>query len=77
MGQQQNQARPELYNLASDPDESYDVAQQNPPIVAEMQRRIDSLLPTFPEEVQKSWAEAQKRRSNPKVPAAAYPRPNF
>jgi len=47
-------ARPELYNLASDPDESYDVAPQNPQIVAEMQRRIDSLLPSFPEEVQQS-----------------------
>jgi arylsulfatase A len=70
-------ARPELYNLASDPDESYDVAPQNPQIVAEMQRRIDSLLPSFPEEVQKSWAEAQKRRSNPNVPAGAYPRPNL
>ncbi len=70
-------ARPELYNLASDPDESYDVAPRNPPIVAEMQRRINSLLPSFPEEVQKSWAEAQKRRSNPSVPAGAYPRPNL
>src|SRR5271166_4368618 len=70
-------ARPELYNLASDPDESYDVAPQNPQIVAEMQRRIDALLPSLPEEVQKSWAEAQKRRSNPAVPAGAYPRPNL
>ena len=69
-------ARPELYNLASDADESYDVAPQNPQIVAEMQRRINSLLPSFPEEAQKSWAEAQKRRSNPSVPAGAYPRPN-
>jgi arylsulfatase A len=70
-------ARPELYNLASDPDESYDVAPQNPRIVAEIQRRIESLLPSFPEEVQKSWAEAQSRRSNPSVPAGAYPKPNF
>src|SRR5579883_2350497 len=69
-------ARPELYNLASDPDESYDVAPQNPEIVAEMQRRINSLLPGFPEEVRRSWADAQKRRSNPNVPAGAYPRPN-
>jgi len=70
-------ARPELYNLESDPDESYDVAPQNPQIVAEMQRKINSLLPSFPEEVQKSWAEAQKRRSNPTIPAGAYPRPNL
>jgi arylsulfatase A len=70
-------ARPELYNLASDADESYDVAPQNPQIVAEVQRRINLLLPSFPEEVQKSWAEAQKRRSNLSVPAGAYPRPNL
>jgi arylsulfatase A len=69
-------AHPELYNLATDPDESYDVAPQNPKIVAEMQQRIDALLPSFPEEVRKSWAEAQKRRSSPAVPAGAYPRPN-
>ena len=70
-------ARPELYNLASDADESYDVAPQNLQIVAEIQRRINSLLPSFPGEVQKSWAEAQKRRSNLSVPAGAYPRPNL
>ncbi len=67
-------ARPELYNLATDPDESYDVAPENPQIVAEMTRRIDALLPGFPAEVQKAWAEAQARRSNPNVPAGAYPR---
>ena len=70
-------AQPELYNLATDPDESYDVAAQNPQMVAEMHRRINSLVPSFPEEVRKSWAEAQKRRSNPSVPTGAYPRPNL
>ena len=69
-------ARPELYQLASDPDESYDVAPQNPQIVAEIVRRINALLPTFPEAVQKAWAESQARRSNPSVPAGGYPRPN-
>lgn len=68
-------ARPELYNLASDPDESYDVAAQNPQVVAEIIRRINALLPGFPEDVQKAWAEAQARRSNPSVPAGGYPRP--
>jgi arylsulfatase A len=68
-------ARPELYNLATDPDESYDVASENPQIVAEMLRRIEALLPGFPEPVQKAWAEAQARKSNPAVPAGAYARP--
>jgi arylsulfatase len=68
-------ARPELYNLASDPDESYDVAAGNPQIVAEIERRIQALLPSFPAEVQKAWAEQQARKSAPNVPAGAYARP--
>ncbi len=68
-------ARPELYNLASDPDESYDVTAENPQIVAEILRRIETLLPSFPAEVQKAWAEQQARKSAPNVPAGAYARP--
>ena len=68
-------AKPELYNLANDPDESYDVALQNPAVVDEMLRRINALLPGFPEPVQKAWAESQARKSAPNVPAGAYPRP--
>ena len=67
-------ARPELYNLASDPDESYDVAAQNPQIVEEILRRVNALLPGFPREVQEAWTEALNRRSNPDVPTGAYPR---
>ncbi|HWE50690.1 MAG TPA: sulfatase [Bryobacteraceae bacterium] len=68
-------ARPELYNLATDADESYDVAPENPQIVTEMLRRIDALLPGFPEPVQKAWAEAKARKSAPEVPAGGYARP--
>jgi len=67
-------ARPELYNLATDPDESYDVATENPAVVEEILRRVNALLPGFPEPVQKAWAESQARKSNPSVPAGAYPR---
>jgi len=67
-------AKPELYNLASDPDESYDVAPENPQIVAEIVHRIEGLLPGFPTEVQTAWAEAQARRSAATVPTGAYPR---
>jgi arylsulfatase A len=67
-------ARPELYNLATDPDESYDVAAENPAVVEEILRRVNALLPGFPEPVQKAWAESQARKSNPSVPAGAYPR---
>jgi len=68
-------AKPELYNLANDPDESYDVAAENPAVVQEILRRVNLLLPTFPEPVQKAWEESQARKSAPIVPAGAYPRP--
>jgi arylsulfatase A len=67
--------RPELYNLASDPDESYDVAAENPQIVARMQSRIDELIKGFPDPVQTAWAESQSRKANPNTPAGAYARP--
>jgi arylsulfatase A len=68
-------ARPELYDLANDPDESYDVAAGNSGVVEEILRRINVLLPGFPEPVQKAWQESQARKSAPAVPAGAYPRP--
>jgi arylsulfatase A len=68
-------AKPELYNLATDPDESYDVAAENPVVVAEILRRVHALLPSFPEPVQKAWAESQARPSDPNLPAGAYARP--
>ncbi len=46
---------PELYNLAEDPDESYDVAADNPDIVAKIQAGIQRLLPTFPAQVMTTW----------------------
>ena len=68
-------AKPELYNLATDPDESYDVATENAGVVADILRRVIALLPGFPEPVQKAWAAAHSLQSDPNLPAAAYPRP--
>jgi arylsulfatase len=65
--------RPELYDLARDPDESYDVAAQNPRIVTEMIRQIDDLLKGFPEPVQQAWAESHGRSVNANTPTGAYP----
>jgi arylsulfatase len=67
--------RPELYDLAHDSDESYDVAAENPRIVAQMMTRIEALLKTFPEPVQKAWEESHNRPVNPNLPAGAYPQP--
>ena len=66
--------KPELYNLAVDPDESYDVASENPEIVAKIQAKIAEMLKAFPEPVQTAWKEQRDRKANP-TPAGAYPQP--
>ncbi len=54
---------PELYDIESDPDESYDSAPENPQVVSEILNRVERLLPGFPEEVQKAWAETRARKA--------------
>jgi arylsulfatase A len=66
---------PELYDLAADPDESYDVAAENPGIVTKIEAKIGEMIKTFPEPVQKAYADAQARKANPATPAGAYPQP--
>ena len=66
---------PELYNLLTDPDESYDVAPENPKIVAEIRAKVDEMIRTFPPEVQTAYNETLGRKTNPTTPAGAYPRP--
>lgn len=66
---------PELYNLTTDPDESYDVASENQQIVLQMKAKIREMMKTFPMEVQKAYAESLGRQVNPTTPAGAYPRP--
>jgi arylsulfatase len=67
--------RPELYNLALDPEESYDVAPSHPEIVAQIQERIAKLLAGFPEPVQHAYAESKARPVDPATPIGARPRP--
>ena len=67
--------RPELYDLANDPDESYDIAAERPRVVAEIQAKIAEMLPGFPEPVQKAYAEAKAREVNPAMSTGAYPQP--
>jgi arylsulfatase A len=66
---------PELYNLASDPDESYDVAPQNPKIVKDLLGKVEEMVHGFPAEVQQAFGAAQMRKANPATPAGAHPRP--
>lgn len=65
--------RPELYNLALDPEESYDVAPEHPEIVAQIQGRIEKLLAGFPEPVKQAYAESKARKVNPATPIGARP----
>ncbi len=67
--------RPELYNLANDPDESYDVAAKNPEIVANIQAKITEMIPGFPRQVQEAYAGLQNLRANPAMPVGAYAGP--
>jgi arylsulfatase len=46
---------PELYNLESDPDESYNVAPDNMSVVADITARVMKMLPSFPPQVTAAW----------------------
>ncbi len=67
--------KPELYDLANDPDESYDVAAENPAIVEQIRAKITAMIKDFPEPVQQAYAEARARAVNPATPTGAYPQP--
>jgi arylsulfatase A len=65
-------AAPELYDLVSDPDESYDVAAGHAEIVRDMLPQIEKLMQGFPENIVQAWKD-QKSRQATKVPAGAIP----
>jgi arylsulfatase len=67
--------QPELYNLAVDPQESYDVAPSHPEIVAEIRQHIEKLVAGFPEPVKQAYAESKARKVDPATPIGARPRP--
>jgi arylsulfatase A len=54
---------PELYNLDLDPDESYNVAADNPSIVADIRARIVKMLPSFPPDVTNAWNNTMSMKS--------------
>lgn len=63
---------PELYDVVSDPQESYDVAADHPEIVWPLRAKIDAAIRTFPNDVQYSWADTLSRLVNGS-PAGAWP----
>jgi arylsulfatase A len=54
--------KPELYDLESDPQESYDCAAMHPDIVADIRSRVLRLIPTFPDSVVGAWQDTVRHQ---------------
>ncbi|MGH9599748.1 MAG: sulfatase-like hydrolase/transferase, partial [Terracidiphilus sp.] len=67
--------RPELYNLARDPAESYDVAHMEPEIVSELMQSLEAQMPSFPTVVVETYANLKQHRGDISTPPGAAPRP--
>ncbi|MBL8176341.1 MAG: sulfatase [Bryobacterales bacterium] len=63
---------PELYDLSQDPDESYDIAPENPQIVKELRAHIERLIEGFPEPIRNAHASTFARQTTGST--AAHPR---
>jgi arylsulfatase A len=66
--------RPELYDVVTDVDESFDIAAERPEIVKDIQARIERLMRTFPADIQKAWAETKAKPAG-NTPAGQVTRP--
>ena len=56
-------ASPELYNLETDPDESFDVAPENPQVVKEILARLERVMATLPEPIRLAYAETKASKT--------------
>lgn len=68
-------SRPELYNLRTDPTESYDLAATHSELVQKMLSKVDAILRTFPDEVQEVYAEQKKNVGSSHSSAGERPLP--
>ena len=66
---------PELYDLAEDPAESYNIARLHQDLVAELQKDLDSMMSTFPANVVKAYTNLKQHKGDASTPAGAAPRP--
>ncbi|MCC7154413.1 MAG: sulfatase [Bryobacterales bacterium] len=53
----------ELYDIESDPDESYECSAQNPGVVAGILAQVQSQISTFPIQVQTAWNDTRTRKA--------------
>ncbi len=65
---------PELYDMETGPEESYNTASQNPMIVSDIRARVEAILPTLPAAVQSAWNDTVSRPAV-YVNAGEYPSP--
>jgi len=61
---------PELYNIESDPEESYECSSAHPDVVKDIQNHIQTALFSFPARVQTEWALTRARQTQPVAPGA-------
>jgi arylsulfatase len=47
--------RPELYDVVSDPQESYDCSSSHPEVVADIRSRVNRMIQTFPPGIVDAW----------------------
>lgn len=66
---------PELYNLALDPAESYDVAKFHPELVKELLDELEAQIPSFPPNVVEAYTKLKQNRGDITTPPGASPRP--
>lgn len=64
----------ELYNLERDPTESYDLAKENPQLLADILRDVEAQISTMPAPVQEAFARLKGNVASITTPAAAAPR---
>lgn len=64
----------ELYNLERDPTESYDLAKENPKILADILQDVEAQISSMPVPVQDAFARLKKNVAYITTPAAAAPR---
>jgi arylsulfatase A len=67
---------PELYNVALDMAESYDVAHLHPEIVRELMASLEEQMPGFPPEIVAEYTAMKQNRGDWSTPTAASPRPD-
>jgi arylsulfatase len=63
---------PELYDLDTDSDESYDVAELHPEIVSQIKTKIEAAMKTFPPDILHDWEVTKQLKVSP-TPAGALP----